>query len=98
MRVFFTRHMSLPLELMSASQYRMAMAWQRVNRPELVKPWFLRDSPGVALAPELQPRPTEAILDKLAMSAFEGTPLEFGLRDCGVSAFAVAGIALEIGI
>jgi len=98
MRVFFTRHMSLPLELMGASQYRMAMAWQRVDRPELVKPWFLRDSPGFALAPEMQPRPSEAIFDKLAMSAFEGTPLEFALRDCGVVAFAVAGIALEIGI
>lgn len=98
MRIFFTRHLSLPLELMGASQYRMAMAWQRVDRPELVKPWFLRDSPGFALVPELQPRPSEAIFDKLAMSAFEGTPLEFALRDCGVVAVAVAGIALEIGI
>lgn len=98
MRVFFTRHLSLPLELMGASQYRMAMAWQRVDRPELVKPWFLRDSPGFALAPELQPRASEATFDKLAMSAFEGTPLEFALRDCGVVAFAVAGIALEVGI
>ena len=98
MRVFFTRHMSLPPELMGASQYRMAMAWQRVDRPELVKPWFLRDSPGFALTPEMQPRPSEAIFDKLAMSAFEGTPLEFALRDCDVVASAVAGIALEIGI
>jgi nicotinamidase-related amidase len=98
MRVFFTRHLSLPPELMGASQYRMAMAWQKVDRPELVKPWFLRDSPGFALAPELQPRASEAIFDKLAMSAFEGTPLEFALRDCGVATFAVVGIALEIGI
>jgi nicotinamidase-related amidase len=98
MRVFFTRHMSLPSELMGASQYRMAMAWQKVDRPEQVKPWFLRDSPGFAVAPELQPRPSEAIFDKLAMSAFEGTPLEFALRDCGVVAVALAGIALEIGI
>lgn len=36
--------------------------------------------------------------DKLAMSAFEGTPLEFALRDCGAVAVAVAGIALEVGI
>ena len=98
MRVFFTRHMSLPVELMGASQYRMAMAWQKVDRPELVKPWFLRDSPGFAVAPELQARPSEAIFDKLAMSAFEGTPLEFALRDCGVVAVALAGIALEVGI
>ncbi len=98
MRVFFTRHMSLPQELMGASQYRMAMTWQKVDRPEQVKPWFLRDSPGFALAPELQPRASEAIFDKLAMSAFEGTPLEFALRDCGVVSVALVGIALEIGI
>ncbi|HZJ55928.1 MAG TPA: cysteine hydrolase [Myxococcaceae bacterium] len=98
MRVFFTRHMSLPHELMGASQFRMAMAWQKVDRPELVEPWFLRDSPGFALAPELQPRPSEAIFDKLAMSAFEGTPLEFALRDCGVDSVALVGIALEVGI
>lgn len=97
-RVFFTRHMSLPRELMGAFQYRMAMAWQRVDDPAKVEPWFLRDSPGFAIVPELAPRPSEAIFDKLAMSAFEGTPLEFALRDCGITALAIAGIAMEIGI
>jgi biuret amidohydrolase len=38
------------------------------------------------------------IFDKLAMSAFEGTPLEFALRDCGIDSVAIAGIATEIGI
>ena len=98
LRVFYTRHMSLPRELMGAFQYRMAMAWQRVDDPADVEPWFLRDSPGFAIVPELEPRPSEAIFDKLAMSAFEGTPLEFALRDCGITAVAIAGIALEIGI
>jgi biuret amidohydrolase len=97
-RTFFTRHMSLPKELMGAFQYRMAMAWQRVEDPAAVKPWFLRDSPGFAIAPELTPLASEAIFDKLAMSAFEGTPLEFALRDCGISALAIVGIAMEIGI
>jgi biuret amidohydrolase len=96
--VFFTRHMSLPRELMGAFQYRMAMAWQRVDDPAQVEPWFLCDSPGFAIVPELAPRPSEAIFDKLAMSAFEGTPLCFALRDCGVTAVAIAGIAMEIGI
>ena len=32
------------------------------------------------------------------MSAFEGTPLDIALRDCGISSFAIAGIAMEIGI
>lgn len=97
-RVFFTRHMSLPKELMGAFQFRMAMAWQRVQSPDDVKPWFTRDSPGFELVPEMATRPSEAILDKITMSAFEGTPLNIALRDCGISAFAIVGIAMEIGI
>jgi len=98
MRVLFTRHMSLPKELMGAFQYRMAMAWQRVDDPEKITPWFLRDTPGFAVVPELQPLPSEAIFDKITMSAFEGTPLAFALRDCGIIAVAIVGIAMEVGI
>jgi len=32
------------------------------------------------------------------MSAFEGTPLNLALRDSGISALAICGIAMEIGI
>src|ERR1700752_3583847 len=97
-RVFFMRHMSLPKELMGAFAYRMAMAWRRTDDPNYVKPWFLRDSPGFAVNPELAPRDSEAIFDKLTMSALEGTPLAIALRDCGITAIALAGVALEIGI
>lgn len=97
-RIFFTRHMSLPKELMGAFQYRTAMAWQRVDSPEKVKPIFVRDSPAFQITSELAPRPSEGIVDKIAMSAFEGTYLEMALRDCGIRSFIIAGIALEIGI
>ncbi len=97
-RTFFTRHLSLPKELMGAFQYRMAMAWQRVTDPRQVQPWFLRDSPGFQIVKELEPLPSEGVFDKLGMSALEGTPLNFALRDCGLSALIVVGIALEIGI
>jgi len=98
MRVFFTRHMSLPRELMGSFQYRMAMVWQRVDRADLVRPWFLRDSPAFQIVPELTPLPSEAIFDKLTMSAFEGTPLDIALRDCGVTTVVIVGVATEIGI
>jgi nicotinamidase-related amidase len=98
MRVIFTRHLSLPKEMMGAAQYRTAMAWQRVNDPEDVRPWFLRDSPGFPVVPDLEPLQSEAIFDKITMSAFEGTPLTIALRDCGVKAVAIAGIAMEVGI
>jgi nicotinamidase-related amidase len=97
-RVFFSRHLSLPKELMGMSQYRMAMAWQRTGSPDQVNPWFLRDSPGFQIVPELVPGPSEGVFDKLTMSAFEGTWLNFPLRDCGIYAFIIVGVATEIGI
>jgi nicotinamidase-related amidase len=97
-RIIFTRHMSLPKELMGVSQLRTGMAWQRVRSVDEVKPWFLRDSPGFHLIPEMTPLPSEAVFDKIAMSAFEGTPLNIALRDCGIRAFAIVGVAMEIGI
>jgi biuret amidohydrolase len=97
-RVFFSRHLSLPKELMGMFQFRMAMVWQRVDSPEEVNPWFLRDAPGFQIVPELSPLPTEGVFDKLTMSAFEGTWLDFALRDCGINAFIIVGVATEIGI
>lgn len=97
-RVFFTRHMSLPNEVAGVAQLRTAKAWQRVRTAAEVKPSFPRDSPQFQIVRELAPRPSEAVLDKISMSAFVGTPLEIALRDCGLVAFAIVGIALEVGI
>ena len=97
-RVFFMRHMSLPKEATGMFQLRMAMAWQRVKTVAEVKPWFLRDTPGFHLVSELNPLPSEVIFDKITMSAFEGTPLDIALRDCGINSFIVVGVATEIGI
>jgi len=97
-RVFFSRHLSLPKELMGVSQFRMAMTWQRLDSPDQVNPWFLRDGPGFQIVPELSPLPTEGVFDKLTMSAFEGTWLDFALGDCGINSFIIVGVATEIGI
>jgi len=97
-RVFFSRHLSLPKEVAGVSQLRQAMAWQRVDRVEDVEPWFPRDAPQFQVVPELAPLPSEAVSDKITMSAFSGTFLNMALRDCGIDAFAICGIAMEIGI
>jgi biuret amidohydrolase len=97
-RVFFSRYMTLPTELMGISQLRMAMAWQRKDRVEDVVSPFLRESPGFEIVPELAPTASEAVFDRLSMSAFEGTPLDFALRDAQVAAFALVGVAIEVGI
>jgi nicotinamidase-related amidase len=90
--------MTLPKELMGISQLRTAMAWQRKDRVEEIASLFLRDSPGFEIVPELRPRESEAIFDRLSMSAFEGTPLDFALREAQVTAFAIVGVATEVGI
>jgi biuret amidohydrolase len=97
-RVFFTRHMSLPTEVSGVAQLRTAMAWQRVERVEDVRPAFPPGSPQFQIVPEVAPLPSEAVLDKIAMSAFVGTPLELALRDCRLIALAVVGVALEVGM
>ena len=97
-RVFFTRYMTLPKEVAGMAQVRMAMAWQRAASPELVQSMFRPDSPGFPLIPELAARPTEAVFDRITMSAFEGNPLTIALRDCGIISVALVGVALEVGI
>ena len=97
-RVFFTRHMSLPNQVAGVTQLRTAMAWQHVDQVAKVKPAFLRDSPAFQIAPEIAPLPSEGVVDKITMSAFEGTFLDIALRDCGINSFVIVGIALEVGI
>ncbi len=97
-RVLFVRHVTLPVELMGVGQMRMWLAWQSASSPEEVVSPFPPDAPQTQIVEEVAPRPGEAVLDKLTMSAFEGTPLTFALRDCGVTTVVLAGVALEIGI
>ena len=97
-RIFFSRHLSLPKELMGVTQLRMTLAWQRVDSVEQIKPWFLRDSPPFQLIPEVAPLNNEAVFDKITMSAFEGTLLNTALHDCSINRVAIVGVAMEIGI
>jgi len=97
-RTYFTRHVTLPVELMGVAQLRMWRAWQRVDRLEDVRSPFLPGAPQTQIVPELRPTEREAVLDKLTLSAFAGTPLELALRGVGVVAVAVVGVATEIGI
>jgi nicotinamidase-related amidase len=97
-KTYFTRHVTLPVELMGVAQLRMWRAWQRVERLEDVRSPFPPDAAQTQIVPELAPTAKEAVLDKLTMSAFAGTPLELALRDAQVQTLAVVGVAIEIGI
>lgn len=98
LRIFFTRHISLPVEVAGVAQLRAAMDWQHRDRVEEVVAPFPQDAPQTQLVPELAPRSSEPVLDKITMSAFAGTYLDIALRDCGIRSFLIAGIALEVGI
>lgn len=98
MRVAFTRHVSLPRKWMGMTQLRTAMAWQHHQDPDTIEPWFPPDAEVTKIVPQLAPLADEAVFDKLTMSVFDSTALNFALRDCGIRAIAIAGIAMEIGI
>jgi nicotinamidase-related amidase len=74
------------------------MAWQRKVKAEHVRPSFPRGAPQAQIIPALTPLDSEVIFDKLGMSFFNGTPLEMALRDCAISAVAIVGVVLEVGI
>jgi nicotinamidase-related amidase len=97
-RTYFTRHVTLPVELMGVAQLRMWRAWQRVDRLEEVRSPFPPDAPQTQIVPELRPNEKEAVVDKLTLSAFAGTPLELAVRGAGVEAIAIVGVATEIGV
>jgi len=97
-RVFFTRYLSLPNETAGVGQLRRARSWQRASRAQDVVPAFCRDSPASQITPEIAPLSQEAVVDRITMSAFEGTFLDIALRDCGLHSFLIAGIALDVGI
>ncbi|WP_433663358.1 cysteine hydrolase [Nocardia sp. CA-128927] len=97
-RVFYTRHVSLPIAASGVSQLRTAMQWQRVDDLDELHASFPQGSPQYQLVPELTPNADEVVFDKITMSAFAATPLDIALRDCGIDSYAIAGIAMEVGI
>ena len=98
MRVFFSRHTTLPNEVAGVSQLKGAMALQRVTNVADVVPNFLPSSDAHAVVPELEPLPSEVAFDKITMSAFVGSYLDLALRDTRIEAVAIAGAVLEIGV
>jgi nicotinamidase-related amidase len=97
-RTVFLRHYFMPSELAGVFQLRQAKIWQGKDRAADTRPLIPHGSPGFELVEGLEPRHSEAVIDKITMSAFEGTPLDIVLRDCGVTAYLIAGVATEVGI
>jgi nicotinamidase-related amidase len=97
-RIFFTRHMWLPLRAAGVGQLRRAMIWQRTEDSGKLGIPFLPGSKPWQIAEELKPGPDEVLIDKITMSAFAGTFLDIALRDAQIESFIIAGIALEVGI
>jgi nicotinamidase-related amidase len=98
MRIFYTRHFFLPPAAAGVAQLRRAMVWQRKEEPQETTCFIPHGSPAFHIVPELEPHEGEVLVDKITMSAFEGTFLNLALRDAGIHSFLIAGIALEIGI
>jgi nicotinamidase-related amidase len=96
--IYFTRHRWLPNRLAGIGQLRRAMIWHHTDDPLSVSPPFAPGSPGWQIVPKLEPLEDECVIDKITMSAFEGTFLNIALRDAKLDSFIIVGIALEVGI
>ena len=98
MRIFYTRHTFLPNKTAGTGQFRRAMIWQRKDDPAQTSPFMLRESVSWQIVPDLAPHADDVVIDKITMSAFEGTFLNLAFRDAQLKAFIIAGIATEVGI
>jgi nicotinamidase-related amidase len=96
--VVYVRHVSVPPSHMGVAALRSAMAWQRRSQADEVDWAFPPDAPQSQTVVDLAPRAGEPVFDKLAMSAFVGTPVEVVLRDRRVTTLVLVGAVLEIGI
>jgi len=96
--VFFSRHVSLPKELMGASQLRQQMAWQRVDRPEDVRSPFPPNASHSQIVAELEPLPSGAVSDEDRHERLLGNLPRHGDARPGRVSFAIVGIVTEVGI
>ena len=97
-RIFFTRHLFLPNRIAGVGQLHRSMVWQNQKDPSKLRSMMGQGTAGWQIVPELAPREDEVLIDKITMSAFEGTFLDIAMRDAHLDAFIIAGIALEVGI
>jgi nicotinamidase-related amidase len=97
-RIFHTRHFFLPSAAAGTAQLRRAMVWQRKEEPLETTCFIPHGSAEFQIVNELAPLEGEVIVDKITMSAFEGTYLNLAMRDAGLDSFLIVGIAMEIGI
>lgn len=98
LRIVYSRYYSVPLGWAGLGRLRMGKTWQRVQAASQLKQALSQGSPEIQIVDAVAPRPEDVVLDRVAMSAFEGTPLAFLLRDLGLCTVVMAGIALEVGI
>ena len=96
--VFFSRHYALPLRWCGQSQLRAALRFQPDKSIQDLRPHLLKGSPECELVQKLLPTSDDMVFDKLGMSFFVGTPLEFCLRDLGIATVVMTGCVAEIGI
>jgi nicotinamidase-related amidase len=59
---------------------------------------MLANSPGAAIVSPLAPLPTEPVIDKGAVGAFAGTPLQSMLLAAGVDHVVLGGVATNLAV
>jgi nicotinamidase-related amidase len=63
------------------------------------EPKLLPGSPATEIVPEVKPQPSDVVLARLhGLSPFQGTELDFVLRNLGVSTVVATGVSVNVAI
>lgn len=98
LEVFFLRHLSLPIELAGVLPTPASNGLAEGDAGNRRAPLVPAGRSRVRVAARARAAPERGDLRQDQLLRLEGTPLDIALRDCGVNAFAISGVATEIGI
>jgi nicotinamidase-related amidase len=96
--VIYVRLITLPPAWLGVGDLRMFMDWQRQDQAADVQSQLPVGAQPTRIVGELAPEPGEPVFDKLGLSAFTGTPVDYVLRTSETTTVLIVGSVMEWGI
>ncbi len=96
--VVWSRHILPPLDLTVGPFLLFLMKKQRVDDPNLLKPFMQAGMEETEFIDGLAPAPHHVVLEKSMPSLFVDTTLDLRLKARGITTLVLTGVATDIGV